>query len=223
MSDSITTRVSRILAGGAHALLDKAENLAPDAVMAQSIREIDEVIDEVRVDLGRAEAAKHLVLSQIAKINSEHEKLSEQIEIAIAQERDDLASTAIGRQADIEDFLPVLQKSLDEQSERSKEFESYIVALLAKKRELNQVLFDYQESLSKQEVSADLRIESGRQTRVENAESSFSRVLGRQIGVGGIVTGVSAEAGKLKELAEMQRCNRIAERLAAIKASRGEK
>ena len=223
MSDSITTRVSRILAGGAHALLDKAENLAPDAVMAQSIREIDEVIDEVRVDLGRAEAAKHLVLSQIAKINSEHEKLSEQIEIAITQERDDLASTAIGRQTDIEDFLPVLQKSLDEQSERSKEFESYIVALLAKKRELNQVLCDYQESFSSQGMKADLSPESGRQTRVENAESSFSRVLGRQIGGGGVVPSVSAEAGKLKELAEMQRSNRIAERLAVIKASRGEK
>ena len=33
----------------------------------------------------------------------------------------------------------------------------------------------------------------------------------------------SGNAGKLKELAEMQRGNRIAERLAAIKASRGEK
>ena len=223
MSDSITTRVSRIIAGGAHALLDKAENLAPDAVMAQSVRDIDQVIAEVRVDLGKAEAAKHLVLSQISKLNTEHEKLSEQIEIAVAQDRDDLARVAIGRQADIEDLLPVLQKSLDEQSERSKEFESYIVALLAKKRELDQVLADYQESLASQPVTSAQRSEGGRQARVDDAETSFGRVLGRQIGAGGIATGMTAEAGKLKELAEMQRGNRIAERLAAIKASRGEK
>lgn len=222
MADTIATRVSRIIAGGAHALLDKAENLAPDAVMAQSIREIDQVIAEVRVDLGKAEAAKHLVLSQMAKLNAEHEKLADHIETAVVQDRDDLASAAIGRQADIEDLLPVLKKSLDEQSERSKELESYIVALMAKKRELDQVLTDYQASLSGQAATPAARDGSDHQARIDNAESSFGRVLARQTGVTGLTGGISAEAGKLKELADMQRGNRIAERLAAIKAARGE-
>jgi phage shock protein A len=222
MADTIATRVARIIAGGAHALLDKAENLAPDAVMAQSIREIDQVIAEVRVDLGKAEAGKHLVLSQMAKLNAEHEKLADQIETAVVQDRDDLASAAIGRQADIEDLLPVLKKSLDEQSERSKELESYIVALMAKKRELDQVLTDYQASLSSPATTPAARDGSGLQVRIDNAESSFGRVLARQTGVTGLTGGISAEAGKLKELADMQRGNRIAERLAAIKAARGE-
>lgn len=222
MSDSITTRVSRIITGGAHALLDKAEDLAPDALMAQSVREIEQVIAEVRVDLGKAEAAKHLVLSQIAKLNTEHEKLGEQIDIAVTQGRDDLASAAIGRQADIEDLLPVLQKSLDEHSDRSKELESYIVALFAKKRELDQLLIDYQASFANQAVASAHRSDGSRQARVDDAESSFGRILGRQIGANGLVTGITGEAGKLKELAEMQRDNRIAERLAAIKAKRGE-
>ncbi|HEX8962590.1 MAG TPA: PspA/IM30 family protein [Rhodocyclaceae bacterium] len=219
MADTIATRVSRIIAGGAHALLDKAENLAPEAVMAQSVREIDQVIAEVRVDLGKAEAGKHLVLSQMAKLNGEHEKLAEQVELAVSQERDDLAAAAIGRQADIEDLLPVLQKSLDEQSERSKELESYVVALLAKKRELEQVLADYQATLASQAASPAPPGGSGRQARVDDAESSFGRVLARQTGAG-LVSGVAADAGKLKDLAEMQRTNRIAERLAAIKAAR---
>lgn len=222
MADTIATRVSRIIAGGAHALLDKAENLAPDAVMAQSIREIDQVIAEVRVDLGKAEAAKHLVLSQMAKLNAEHEKLADHIETAVVQDRDDLASAAIGRQADIEDLLPVLKKSLDEQSERSKELESYIVALMAKKRELDQVLTDYQASLGGQAATPAARDGSDHHVRIDNAESSFGRVLARQTGVTGLTGGISAEAGKLKELADMQRGNRIAERLAAIKAARGE-
>lgn len=221
MADTISTRVSRIIAGGTHALLDKAENLAPDAVMTQSIREIEQVIGEVRVDLGKAEAGKHLVLSQMARLNTEHEKLGEQIELAVAQDRDDLAVAAIGRQADIEDLLPVLQKSLDDQSERSKELESYVVALLAKKRELDQVLTEFQASHNEPAQTSGTREGAGLQQRVDAAESSFGRVLARQTGMTGIVGGVSADAGKLKELAEMQRDNRIAERLAALKAGRG--
>ena len=143
MSDTITTRVARIIAGGTHALLDKAENIAPDAIMTQSIREIEQIIVEIRHDLGKAEAAKHLVTLQITKLHSEHETLISQIAVAINAQRDDLAAAAIGRQTDIEDFLPVLQKSLTEKSDRSAVLASYIAALLAKKRELDEILNNY--------------------------------------------------------------------------------
>lgn len=221
MADTFATRVARIIVGGAHALLDKAEDLAPEATMAQAIREIEQIIAEVRVDLGKAEAAKHLVLSRMAKLNAEHEKLSEQVDTALTLERDDLAKAAIGRQADIEDLLPVLQKALDEHAERSKELESYIVALLAKKRELDQALTDYQASLTSQATAPLSGNGSDRQMRVDDAESSFNRVMARQIGVSGINPGLNDQAAKLKELADMQRGNRIAERLAALKAARG--
>ncbi len=224
MADSIATRVSRIIAGSAHALLDKAESLAPNALMAQSIREIEQVIAEVRGDLGKAEAAKHLLLTQVAKLNAEHESLGEQVETAVALQRDDLAGAAIGRQTDIEDLLLVLQKSLHEQNERAKELESYIVALLAKKRELEQTLNDYLATLA-QPVgapgAAGLGDGAGRQARVEGAESSFGRVLARETGVAGVASGINGDAGKLKALAELQRNNRIAERLAALKAAKG--
>ncbi len=219
MADSITSRVCRIIAGGAQALLDKAENLAPDAIMAQSIREIEQVIAEVRADLGKAEAAKHLVMSQMARLNAEHETLAEHIETAVAQGRDDLATAAIGRQTDIEDQLPVMQKSLDGHNEQSKEMESYIVALFAKKRELEQALREYLET-SFRSVPPPA---TDRQERVDNAESAFGRVLAGNLGVSGVAAGLAADAGKLKELAEMQRSNRIAERLAAIKAARESK
>ncbi|HSI96354.1 MAG: PspA/IM30 family protein [Methylophilaceae bacterium] len=220
MAETVATRVARIIAGGTHALLDKAENLAPDAVMAQSIREIDQVVAEVRVDLGKTEAAKHLILSQISKLNGEHEKLAEQIETAVKQERDDLATAAIGRQSDIEDFLPVLQKSLDEQSEKAKECESYLLALQAKKRELEQMLTEYLAATADR-GSASAQVDgSNRHGRVEEAEASFGRVLARQTGVAGLGIGISQDAAKLKELADMQRNNRIAERLAALKVAK---
>lgn len=223
MADTIATRVARIIAGGTHALIDKAENLAPDAIMSQSIREVVQVIAEVRIDLGKTEAAKHLVMSQISKLNAEHEKLADQVLVAVEQDRDDLASAAIGRQSDIEDFLPVLQKSLDEQSERGKEFESYILALQAKKRELEQVLLDYQAASASQNSATSTSSGTGRQLRVEDAEHAFGRVLARQTGLAGLSMGMTQDAAKLKELADMQRGNRIAERLAALKLGDGKK
>lgn len=211
MTETLAARVTRLIVGGAHTLIEKAENLSPDAVMAQSVREIDQVIAEVRLDFGKSEAAKHLTQSQMAKLNAEHEQLSGQIDIAVAQGRDDLATAAIGRQTDIEDYLPVLQKSLDEQSERAAEFENYLLALQAKKRELSQMLDDYMTA-----PTAGTADNTERQTRVDDAESAFGRVLARQGNTGG--PGIIQDAAKLKELAELQRNQRIADRLAAIKA-----
>ena len=220
MSETIATRVARIIAGGTHALLDKAENLAPDAVMAQSIRDIEQVVGEVRVDLGKAEAAKHLVAAQISKLNDEHAQLAGRIETAIGQQRDDLASAAIGRQADIEDYLPVLQKALDEQVDRAKDLASYILALLAKKRELEQVLAEYQSHPGGPPDVPPQTDANDRQARVDDAEAAFERVLARQLGVSGLTGATTQDAAKLKELAQLQRDNRIAERLAAAKLAR---
>ncbi|MDD4928815.1 MAG: PspA/IM30 family protein [Gallionella sp.] len=214
MAETIAARVARIIAGGTHALIDKAENLAPDAMMAQSIREIAQVIDEVRFDMGKAEAAKHLVMSQIARLNAEHEKLADQALLAIRENRDDLACAAIARQSDIEDYLPVLHKSLDEQSARAGEFERYILALQAKRRELEQMLSDYQTA---QDAAASSPANGTRQMRAEDAGNAFARVLARQPGGAGLNTEISQDAVKLRELADMQRANRIAERLAALK------
>ncbi|MCQ8129399.1 PspA/IM30 family protein [Methylomonas rivi] len=212
MTETLAARVTRLIVGGAHTLMEKAENLSPDAVMAQSVREIDQIIAEVRLDFGKSEAAKHLTQSQMAKLNAEHEQLSGQIDIAVAQGRDDLATAAIGRQTDIEDYLPVLQKSLDEQSERAVEFENYLLALQAKKRELTQLLDDYTAA----PAAVGTVDNAERQTRVDDAESAFGRVLARQGNTGG--PGIIQDAAKLKELAELQRNQRIADRLAAIKA-----
>lgn len=214
MTDNIATRVSRIVAGSAHALLDKAESLAPEAVMAQSIREIEQVIDEVRTELGKAEAGKHLVNAQIARLNAEFDELGAKVKFALGQGRDDLAEAAIGRQTDIEDLLPVLQGTLKGHQTTADELESYVVALNAKQRELTQALRDFVES-RRVEVSAS----DGRQAaRVANAERAFGDVLMRQGSVEISLGAVRQDAGKLRELTEMQRQHRIAERLAAAKA-----
>src|SRR5262245_40203840 len=138
MTDTIATRVTRIVGGSLHAFLDRLENAAPDAVMAQAVREIDQVTGDVRAELGRSEAAKHLVTTRLNRLNTEHEELAGQIEIALAENREDLARAGIEKQLNIEDQIPVLQKSLLEQQVSIKDLEGYLAALSAKKREMEQ-------------------------------------------------------------------------------------
>ena len=54
-----------------------------------------------------------------------------------------LARAGIAKQVDIEDQIPVLQRSLHEAIDRGKELEGYIAALLAKKREMESALQDF--------------------------------------------------------------------------------
>jgi phage shock protein A len=221
MTDTIASRVTRIVSGGVHALLDAAENAAPEATMVQAVREIDHVIDDARAELGRVEAAKHLATSQLNKLNSDHEQLAAQIEAALGQAREDLARAGLEKQLNIEDQLPVLQKSLADQRDAGKELEGYIAALIAKKREMEQVLRDYAAARASQ-TGPTAEPGKGRgksEDRVANAGAAFDRVLAKQTGLSGL-SAAAGDAVKLRELQDLQRANRIEERLAQLKLAR---
>ena len=111
--------------------------------MAQAIREVDQAIDEVRSELGRVEAVKHLATSSLNKLNTQKETLGEQIDIAVSKGDETLARAGIAKQIDIDDQIPVLQRSLQDAVGRSSELEGYIAALLAKKREMESALQDF--------------------------------------------------------------------------------
>lgn len=219
MTDSIANRVTRIVSGSVHALLDVVENAAPEAMMSQAIREVEQVADEVRAELGKAEAAKHLVTAQISKLNNDNEQVAAQIETALQQGRDELARAGIEKQINIEDQMPVLQKSLAEQQERSKELEGYIVALIAKKREMEEALRDF--AAAQAATSSPTASKAGRSSadgRVASANSAFDRVLARQTGVSGLSGNTTANAAQMKELQDLHRSHRIEEKLAQLKA-----
>jgi phage shock protein A len=225
MTDTIASRVTRVVSGSVHALLDAVENAAPEATMAQAIREIDRVIDDVRTELGRVEASKHLATTQLNKLNTEHEQLAGQIEAAIGQAREDLARAGLEKQLNIEDQLPVLQKSLADQRDTGKELEGYIAALIAKKREMEQALRDYVAARGShtagQGPSAGPGTSRGKsEDRVANAGAVFDRVLAKQTGLSGLTTMATGNAAKLRDLQDLQRANRIEERLAQLKLAR---
>jgi phage shock protein A len=220
MADTIASRVTRVIGGSVHALLDAVENTAPEATMAQAIREVDQAIDEVRSELGRVEAVKHVAASSLNKLNTQKETLAEQVDIAMAKGDETLARAGIARQIDIDDQIPVLQGSLQDSLGRGKELEGYIAALLAKKREMESALQDFIAACATASGPAGTNASGGiAQGKVDRAGAAFDRVMARETGLAVAGSGVNADAAKLRELQDMARTHRIDERLAALKAA----
>ena len=96
MKEAISTRVGRLIAGSVNALINAVEDAAPEMVMEQALREIDGATDDVRAELGKVLATRHLATKRLAEENQKHETLGDQIELAVAQNREDLAEAAIG-------------------------------------------------------------------------------------------------------------------------------
>ena len=221
MTDTIASRVTRVIGGSVHALLDAVENAAPEAAMGQAIREVDQAIDEVRGELGRVEATKHVASSSLIKLNTQKETLAEQIDIAMTKGDETLARAGIARQIDIDDQIPVLQRSLQDSIGCGKELEGYIAALTAKKREMESALQDFIAGRAAAAAPAAKNASSGTtQGKVDRAGAAFDRVMARETGLAVAGSGVNADAAKLQELQEMARTHRIDERLAALKANR---
>lgn len=221
MSESITRRVARLVSGSVNALVDAVESSAPEAVMEQAIRELDAAIADTRSELGQQVAQKHLASKKLMEENSRYEMLAGQLEVAIANGRDDLAEAGIAQQMDIEARIPVLEASISDCANREKELEGFIQALQAKKREMKAELSAFVKS---QAAKTSATVAGGNKAdnateKAERASDAFGRVLEKASGIAGRDTALG-NAGKLAELEELARKNRVAERLAALKAGK---
>ena len=222
MSESLARRVARLVSGGFHAMLDKAEDCMPEAVMQENIRELERTIDEVRAELGKVLAQKHLATKKLADENNRHEQLAGQIATALDAGREDLAKAGIAEQLDIEARLPVLEQSLADCSSQERELDAFVAALLAKKREMQAALDDWKRAQASiggatSGGGADRNKMAQLERAAEQNGVQFNRVLQRQGGIG-IASPDAAQAAALQELSDLGREAQIAARLAALKA-----
>ena len=112
MKNSLFSRISKIISANVNSILDGIENSNPTAVMGQAIDEIESAVDEVRDELAKVVATKHLANKQLIQKNNSLEQLAKNIETALSENREDLAQAAVAEQLDIEDKLPILEKTL---------------------------------------------------------------------------------------------------------------
>ncbi len=219
MNESITSRVARLMSGSVNALVDAVENASPELVMEQAIREVDSAIADTQAELGQQIAQKHLASKKLIEENNRYEVLTEQLHIAVANSRDDLAEAGIAEQIDIEARMPVLELSIANATAREKELEGFIQALQAKKREMKSELNTFLQTRAASVSATSVASKQGDSAadKANRAGASFDRVLEKATGIAGRDVSLTS-ASKLAELEELARHNRIAERLAALKA-----
>jgi len=199
------------------------EQAAPDAIMEQAIREVDDAVEEVRKNLSAVISERHLALKRLAEENKRFEDLEEKISLALKEQRDDLAEAAVSRQLDIEAQLPIIQSRIEGLSGNQNELEGYILALQGKRREMEEELRELQatrrsaENASKGNESsiADPAV----QGQVERASGAFERAK-RNLPGGdmGSIKSSPDDAKKIAELDNLSRKNRVQERLHKLKA-----
>lgn len=221
MTESLKQRVGRLVAGGFNALVDAVENAAPEAVMEQSIREVDQAISEVRAELGTVEAQRHLTAKRLADDGERHDELADQARLALNEQREDLAEAAVARQIDLEAQIPVLEARLADLADDKSRLESYIGALRAKKREMTEALASYRDSrraTGTETTTTESNTGTGTaEQRAERAGAAFDRVFRRETGLSGTTGSDTQSEARLSELDELSRRNRIQERLARLK------
>ena len=225
MKERLVSRIGRIISGSFNSLVDAIENAAPETVMTEAIREIDAAIDDVRAELGRVIASKHLADNRLMAENEGHKDLSGKIELALKNGREDLAEAAVARQLDIEAQIPILAATIKDCGDQEKELEGYVNALLAKKRQMQEELREYRQSrdgIAPAGESGTVEAADGAggvDRRVNRAESAFERAIEKATGLPGAPgSGDRHTATQLAELESMARKNRIQERLVSIKS-----
>jgi phage shock protein A len=229
MSEGLGARVKRIIAGAFHAVVDSAEQLAPEVVLEQTLRELEGVLEEVRLELGKELANKHLATKRLADENRKHEELEAQLALALREQRDDLAEAVVSKQLDIEAQIPLLESSIIECSEQQKELEGFVAALTGRHREMLEELRAFRESraqMSSGTSSTSRGDVSGArlQNTIDRVSNSFNRTMERATGLVRAEGHSSVDTEqKLRELEKLSRDNRIKERLAAAQARLGNK
>ena len=204
------------MSGSFNQIVSAAENTAPETVMAEAIREIDEAMDDVRAELGKATAQKHNANQRLASENNRHEDLNGKIRLALDEDREDLAEAAAASQLDLEAQLPIIEKTIADATDREQELKSYLQALQGRKRDMEQDLARVTETIAERDGKGDGAVTTDNDggavnRRVENASNTFERVSRSVTGVPAAAT--EADPAKLAELDELQRRERIKERL----------
>lgn len=229
MYDNLRSRVSRIISVGVSAVIGAIEGLSPEGVMEEAIREVEEAMHEVRAELDRVLSSRHIANKQLIEKNNALQELEAQIQVAVNENRDDLATAGIAKQLDIEAQIPVLSDTLADLNAKERELHSFIEALDAKRREMKAELATLRKNKPASPASADARdgqspaapgADNVRHIarKADNAVSTFERIMARESNLP-LLEGSSLDQGaKLADLSKLSRENRIKERLAAIKA-----
>jgi len=208
MSDSMASRVTRLISGSINALIDKAEGISPQIVMQEGIREVEKMIDEVKIALGKESVKKLQLQSKIESLTKEYETLASHIEIALKEGRDDLAKSGIAKQIDLEAQALMQKSDLSQINESITKLEGYIDALGKKRSDLKKELDDFIK------INQTQQNETSINSTVNKIDNLFDRLSTTND------ISISEEDVTLSQLDNLAKDHEIAKRLKALKSQK---
>ncbi len=213
MPENILTRVGRIIGGLSNAALDAVEDRNGLAVAEQALREIDAVIHEARLDLGRIKAEAHRLTARRGQLDGELTALPEKLSLALASGREDLARAGIARQLDLESQIEAIDSSLADVAERNEAASKAMQAAAAARRDAEHRIALLRKPPAKSaDPLAGYGGEDAERTRqLEHSLRAIDRLTG---------TASSVAAPSVEELDRLHRDDAIERRLAALKQGR---
>jgi phage shock protein A len=220
MSESIFSRMSRILSASIEDAIDRLEAAGGPAVMREAIREAERAIDQAKAELDGITVRRLQAARQQQLLAKRIEDLGGKAAFAVGEGREDLAEAALSRQIDFEAQAKALEDVQAQVRSEEAELEPGLAALVERKRQMEEALAAFE--ISKREAgigpSSMPRGHSPGQ-RLDVAEKAFERAMKGAGGVGF----TPAEAGTIQRVAEidaLQKSAAVAHRLAALKAGR---
>jgi phage shock protein A len=215
MTDTLKSRVGRIVAGSVSALVGAIEDATPEMIMEGAIAEIDHAIADVQGDLGKCLAARHVATRQLEDKKNKHRDLAEKIRLAVDSGRDDLAKVGISAQLDIEAQLPLIEQAIADSSQQELELGNFVTALRGKKREMQDELAEFRAG-RKASANQEPAATAGQKAAI--ASQIFERAMSKHGSLATLPKSDLTSVQKLGELEVLVRDNCIKERLAKMKA-----
>lgn len=213
--EGILSRVGRLVAGLAHAAVDKAETRDPAVVVEQAIREIEGEAARARAQLATKSAEHFRISARAEEIERERLGLDEQIASALKAGREDLAKVGVERQMDLEAQSASLRAALAVTDEEIADARNAINAVIAARREAEARLAELKRSQTQiaKNVQGQPAMASAPEERAARSLEAIARVTGVSAGTAG--------DAQLSELESLHRQQSIDQRLSAVKERLG--
>lgn len=222
MVESIATRVKRILSASVVDLVDRLETAKAESVMKETIREVEQVIDEARVEMSRAAAKRLQSVRQAQLVREKIDDLAKRARDALTQSREDLAQAAIARQIELEAQLVTLADTERSAANEEQQFERDVAALVARKKEMEESLEAFVAARREAERDCGVAAKPGEKPldrRAEKSVAAFERAMKTAGDISPMAAVDADTSAKLAELDVVLSQKQISERLAAMKAA----
>ncbi len=218
MVESIFVRVRRILSTRVENSVDAMEAAANDAVMRETLREVDRVIDETRARQDTAQTRRLQAKRQCDMIAKKLGELTDKATFALSQGREDLAENALTRQVDLEAESDRLEEVQSLARIEEDKLEETLAALRARHREMEEALKAFEIARSESSMGGDngVSLEIATERKVEKSQDAFNRAM-TSGGGNGFTPGDAAAINGVAEIDTLQKRATVAQRLSALK------